>query len=706
MKVNAYIGEYKIDLFDDEKIEITQKLNDIEKLSNVFSDFTNSFTVPATPNNNRIFRHYYDCDIDDLYNANIRVDGFIEIDTLPFRFGQFQLESVTVKDNQPDNYKISFYGKVTQLTELFGSDTIDKLDYDKDGVKQWSSLSQFDITLNQTNLLRTFNDPTYLGGNIITPLIAYSDRDWNYLTGDAYDIANSFYPIKTTELRQALRCLRIIEAIETKYDITISREFFGNSMFNQLFIWMNSKANKASGSILLDINAAVTTSGPLPNNYFTTSVDLVNDIFTVNDLAYSYSSSRDFNLWFTVTTLRDPISGTLLTGTKFNVRIVNSDTGISVYDELIEFNGSTLQVLLNIPQSSTPTTTNYKIFMSAPVNFVYSTMNINFDYRVAPGTIYRSGSSNNNGDFLDRISVAYTLPAMKVIDFIQGIMKMFKLIIKPISVANFYIDTLNNYYDEGNILNLTNFIDVESVLVERPSIYRKINFTFQPTDNVLGKKFREENVPINRKIGYGDLFSEYTSIEQKTELNVELPFENMLFERLVVQSGVSDGTLTNINIGQAIKLSDDGVTLTPNDCKPILFFNNGTVSTTTFPFKYQFGSTSPVQTINSVYNIGNTNNAVLASVTDSINWGSEIDPWHYSKINQSLYYNYWFNWLGTIYSIKQRKVKFDGYLPPRFIQEITLNDRIIIVNKRYKINDYTIDLVTGKTSLNLFIDIY
>ena len=65
MKVSVYIGEDKVDLFDDEKISITQKLNDIEKLSNVFTDFTNSFTVPATQANNRILKHYYDVDINN-----------------------------------------------------------------------------------------------------------------------------------------------------------------------------------------------------------------------------------------------------------------------------------------------------------------------------------------------------------------------------------------------------------------------------------------------------------------------------------------------------------------------------------------------------------------------------------------------------------------------------------------------------------------
>ena len=96
---------------------------------------------------------------------------------------------------------------------------------------------------------------------------------------------------------------------------------------------------------------------------------------------------------------------------------------------------------------------------------------------------------------------------------------------------------------------------------------------------------------------------------------------------------------------------------------------------------------------------------MFANVTQTINWGEEEDPWHLQYVTQSLYLNYWSNWITTIYSIKQRKFKFEGYLPPRYIQELSLNDKLIIGQNIYKINDYTIDLVTGKTTFNLFNDI-
>jgi len=701
MKVQVYIGEDKLDLFDDEKISITQKLNDIEKLSNVFTDFTNSFTVPATPNNNRILKHYYDVDVAGNFNASIRIDGFIEIDTLPFKFGQFQLEGVVVKQHKPDNYKITFYAKTTQLTKLFGEETIDRLDYDKDNVKQWDSLSQFDFPLNQTNLLKTLNDPTYKNGDVITPLIAYTDRDWNYGTGDSTDISSSSYPVVTMELFQALRAIRIIEGIERKYDISFSRDFFGTTMFNKLFLLLNNKGSKAFSTIA-DFNKPAYTFGP--TDWFSCSVDQINDIITFVDNAYTYSPTRVFNLNIIFTGFREPNDSVanFPSGTKITVTVINNDTGLEAFSEVVEYNGSSLQLNFPIQQSSTTKTYNFKVNVSAGVTFTYTSFSCRLVYSAVSA---EAGSLNNTGGFLDNMTTSYTTPSMKVIDFIQGIMKMFKLVIRPITQNSFYINTLDGYYSEGNILDITKYTDVKEVSIDRPSIYKTISFTYLPTENLLGKKFRLFNDPVNKKIGYGDLKSDYPEIFDNNELKVELPFENMLFERLVVQSpSVDVGEITNINIGQSCKLNEDQ-TLSKNDSKPILFFNNGIVDISSYPIKYQYSSVSPVQTLNTIYNIGNTDNAVLANVTTSINWGQEVDPWHYVEIPQSLFNNYWKNWLETIYSTKQRKFKFDGYLPPRYIQELSLNDKLIIGQNRYKINDYTIDLVTGKTTFNLFNDV-
>lgn len=696
MKVTFYIGEdyQKIDLYDDEDIFIIQKIADIEKLSNVFSDSTLSFTIPGSTTNNKIMKHYYNIDINNGYNANVRIPAYIELDSLAYKFGVIQIESVELEKNYVNNYKVTFYSKNTQLTDLFGDNTIDKLDY-----------SDFNYEYNSTNFYKTINDPTFLSGSVITPLIAYTNRDWNYGSGDITDISDSLYPVTPTEVKSALKVIHIIEAIEAEYNISFSREFFGTPMFNKLYMWLNSKASKPSGQVLLDIINTISTSGGA-NPYFNAFVNTVDDIFTVEDLAYSYSLTNNFTLWVNINTLRDPLTNVQYTDNYFTLNVVDADTDVVLYTQTQKTNGvAQLNFLIDVPQASTTTTTNYKFYLSSAVKFTYSSLNINFDERFsAPPTIKRSSTLNNNGDYLNIYDIGYALPSMKIIDFITGLMKMFKMIIRPTSQTSFYVDTLDNYYNNGNILNITRYVDQDSVSISRPDIYSSIKFLYQKTENVLGKNFRLTNDPINDEIGYGDLKGEY-NIDTKNELKIQLPFENMLFERLIKDD--SEGNITtDICIGQSLKLDDDNITLSINDSKPILFFNNGLINITDTPIKFQYSSVSSVVNVDEYYLVGNTDNDVLNDVTNSLNWGVQIDPWHLVDVEESLYQNYWKGWMDTIYDLKQRKFKFIGYLPPRFIQEISLNDILIIGNMRYRINDYKINLVSGKTEFNLFVDIY
>ena len=47
-----------VDLFEDETISVTSKIQDIRDISKVFTDFSQSFTLPASKKNNKIFKHF------------------------------------------------------------------------------------------------------------------------------------------------------------------------------------------------------------------------------------------------------------------------------------------------------------------------------------------------------------------------------------------------------------------------------------------------------------------------------------------------------------------------------------------------------------------------------------------------------------------------------------------------------------------------
>jgi len=128
--VQVYIEGQRLDLFNDETISVTSTQQNVQDISKVFTDFSQSFSVPATPSNNKIFHHFYQNDIGDisdpstLFDFNIRRDANIEIDLTPFRRGKISLEKAEVKNNKAYSYQITFYGDVLSLKDKFGDEML------------------------------------------------------------------------------------------------------------------------------------------------------------------------------------------------------------------------------------------------------------------------------------------------------------------------------------------------------------------------------------------------------------------------------------------------------------------------------------------------------------------------------------------------------------------------------------------------------
>jgi hypothetical protein len=127
--VQVYIEGQRLDLFNDETISVTSKQQDIQDISKVFTDFSQSFSVPSTANNDAIFQHFYQNDVDSTIDHNIRRSAFIEIDLTTFRTGTISLEKAEIKDNQAYSYQITFYGDITSLKDKFGDSKLNELTY-------------------------------------------------------------------------------------------------------------------------------------------------------------------------------------------------------------------------------------------------------------------------------------------------------------------------------------------------------------------------------------------------------------------------------------------------------------------------------------------------------------------------------------------------------------------------------------------------
>jgi lipid A disaccharide synthetase len=125
--VQVYIEGQRLDLFKDEIVSVTSKQQDVQDISKVFTDYSQSFSCPSTPNNDAIFQHFYQNDVNSTIDHNIRRNAYIEIDLTTFRTGTISLEKSEVKNNQAYSYQITFYGDIANLKTKFADDKLQDL---------------------------------------------------------------------------------------------------------------------------------------------------------------------------------------------------------------------------------------------------------------------------------------------------------------------------------------------------------------------------------------------------------------------------------------------------------------------------------------------------------------------------------------------------------------------------------------------------
>ena len=229
--VQVYIEGQRLDLFKDEIISVTSKQQDIQDISKVFTDYSQSFSVPSSIKNDAIFKHFYNSDIGDLqdintiFDHNIRRDAYIEIDLTTFRRGKISLEKSEVKDNQPYSYQITFYGDILALKDKFQDDKLSDM----------SELDFYNFSYDGAAVQDRITDGSFTYG-VRFPLIF--NRDITYGTGGSTDISpTGTGSVLYNELFPAIKLLALINVIQTRYNVTFSGTFFGDKRFTNAYLY-------------------------------------------------------------------------------------------------------------------------------------------------------------------------------------------------------------------------------------------------------------------------------------------------------------------------------------------------------------------------------------------------------------------------------------------------------------------------------------
>jgi hypothetical protein len=667
MLTKIYIEGKLLDLFKDEVIELNSSIANTDDITKINSDYTKTFTVPASDNNNFIFKHYYDADIDNTFDARTKKTASIYLDGLLFRKGKIRLEKVAVKKNKPSSYTINFWGDLINFKDIIGSDELSSLPL---GIYEHPHTSD-NVKLGLTDSL--------FSGKVIYPLIVKKqlfynsggqDTNTNKLANIAYD-GGSNTGIYWDQLNPAISLIAIIELIETKYNITFTRDFFDREEFKKVFLWVNDNKNLSFVNTK-ETQIDFTNKGNIED----LPAPPINDIFNLTNNFYICNTSFLTKVFVTIV----PSSGY----ENVPYQVVRKINDASSDSDSIDFGtGSrTLQY------TNTGQTDSNKFYIRNRSEFKFTMTFKVVNVRPLIGTLTKTATQAEQTTTGSDAKLT-SMPKIKTIDFIKGIAQMFKLVILPLESGEIYVNTLKDYYKEGNVYDITKYISFNSYDVERGIIKNNINFKYQEPTTILNKQFKS-----NTGIAYGD---ELLSLADDNgvpldgdTLDVNLPFEVILHERLIDLFNSQD---TNIQYGSCI--DDKLEAVSP---KPILFYNNvSQLGSNKIAF---INSASGREIINANINVPSLELG-LDNPVFSLSYGVEYSTWSKQSISGTLFYNYWKDYITSIFNIKKRSFKFKGILPIALLTRLKLNDVLFIKDRYYRINDFTVGLLDGDSTLNL-----
>ena len=88
----------------------------------------------------------------------------------------------------------------------------------------------------------------------------------------------------------------------------------------------------------------------------------------------------------------------------------------------------------------------------------------------------------------------------------------------------------------------------------------------------------------------------------------------------------------------------------------------------------------------------------------SLNFGADNSIILQQTIQNGLFATYYFSYLSNLYNLKQRLTTVKAMLPISILTNLGLNDRLIIRDKRYIINDIRTEITSGEAQLTLYND--
>jgi len=658
--VQLYINDQRIDLFKDEVISIVESIKNSRDIAKVFTTFSKQFTVPASKENNKIFKHYYNYNIVGGFDARKTQPSTIEIDNITFKNGRLKLNGIKMKNNKPYAYNITFFGSVVDLKDTLGEDKLPDLD----------ALSSYALGYSNSDILTALQA---VPGETALPLVTanqqlyYDSTDNTVLTGNLYYNASYLKGLNPKQLKYAIRLDKIIDAIETKYSgITFaSTSFFKDATkdIHKLYMWCHRKKDLITVEAGSEQRITFTPTYSLPAFNIAADSDAV--------LAVNAGAGDTFEL-------------------------AVSAAATDKYDLIIKKNGTIVKEYTGQTGSVTYSTGSFVIGDEFGAFVKTYDKNITFSgirWIFKDNGVEFQDEDANNFTYLRSFTfnVQEQIPEMKIIDFLSSLFKMFNLVAYVNDFGEIDVQPLDDFYTSTEH-DITEYVDVSDSEVNVALPFKEIFFKYKDTKTILAAQHLQEIANVD----WGGI--EYTTSDELYGdiYKVEPAFNHSKFERLL---DLSDNSVnTDVMYGYYVDDNQNGYLGDPF----IMYIDR---NQTGVDLSVNNDGTLGVITASANINMPSNLEDMTDETSNNIHFNAELSEYNGLDAEETLFKRFYESYIQNIFDVDNRLTKVTAYLPKSKLikggKQIELSDVIIINNNKYRINSMNIDVTTGKTDFEL-----
>jgi hypothetical protein len=258
----SVVGELDVTDHSDFPLAMTFQISDIKELTSTSGDYSKTFKIPATKNNNKLLKHTYTPNIDTDINLTENKKCRILVNNLFSIKGLIKVTGVGGYGETPSYYDCVFFGSNLSWADDLSNKYMNELDWGVNGE---------DLKYNKTKIMATWQDEDCDSSTspIVYPIVSYGDYNPDGETktiqlldtfSDAVgttatkvgyygfdDSGNSYgTPLPSADWRPAVFVKTTLENIFSEVGYSINSTFMETDMFKKL-VWLlpNFRYNNA-----------------------------------------------------------------------------------------------------------------------------------------------------------------------------------------------------------------------------------------------------------------------------------------------------------------------------------------------------------------------------------------------------------------------------------------------------------------------------